>query len=516
MAEIKLLSELKVMPSYDRESFLIDYPHHLAASNKAKKLKKLLINFCFLEAKLAFNELPSLVTDYDLIRELIQKRNPFTPKDEEIIKGIGLIQKSLQQSAHILETDPTQLPGQLLARLETLNNPVIQSLLEGAKACQGYPWLRPLYVHVSTPNDPLVHTIVTGYKTFFLAMSGDGKSILTADGEVGAFKLWDATSKKLLKTLEMQATWMAVRMLLLLNSFHYSELVETITDEDLKECTTIEALAISPDGKWALSGLHTGSIFLPGCSSALASSIQPQGGVVELWNVLAEESVLAIPVVLGGEERITSVALGVNGFQGLIGTSRGRLIACNFRKKLKWERGVDFFDEAQTFEGEAERLSDWATEIPIQLSVHIDSVALSDDGRWAVAASGKVVKVWDLQRNKLHRTIPPNRLPEEEFMVKLLNVTPEGHLILGFKGGRFCEFDLEGDSTQRFFLGTQYLFDAFCPQSVREMPIQLPQDAFSVAISADCRWAVFTDNVEQAEQGVLKVWDLSIARQAIL
>lgn len=180
---------------------------------------------------------------------------------------------------------------------------------------------------------------------------------------------------------------------------------------------------------------------------------------------------------------------------------------------------MDF--SAGAFEGSAEALGEWVTEIPLQLPIDIVyAITLSDDGHWAAIVLLEAVTIWDLQHNKLHWTIPFEKLPGEWESVKTATFTPAGYLILASRAGQFCQLDLGHNGTsapgqntsswrklsQRLLPFTQ---QRVSPGSVHEIPIHLPQGAVPTVISADGCWAVS----EKVEQGALKIWDLKAARQ---
>lgn len=315
-----------------------------------------------------FDDIGDLLTDFTFISEKLRAcshrdlledysrgvRACSSPEHRQIGASLELIQKALQQSAHILENDPTELPGQLLTRMASLNNPIIQPLLEGAHACEEYAWLRPLDLPASSTSDPYIHTIKTGHeiKIGSLAISGDGQRILTADGDRGFYEIWDTTARKLLKTLEICSSTSTLREFLqfTLSQHEYSldpqvisdlgagyspncvrgtpEWAAALSEEDLKDQITIDALAISSEGEWLFSALR-----IPIICNASSPERSQFRYILEMWNIPKERCIFAVPMVLRGG-LITSMALSANGLYALIGTGGGKFLICNCRKNV--------------------------------------------------------------------------------------------------------------------------------------------------------------------------------------
>jgi len=104
-------------------------PYHLVQAGRKNDLRRLLLDFNYLEAKLAATDTNALIADYDYLLE---------------DKDLQLVQSALQLSANVLARDPRQLAGQLTGRLLSNTSPGIQALLKQAAEKKGWPWLRPL------------------------------------------------------------------------------------------------------------------------------------------------------------------------------------------------------------------------------------------------------------------------------------------------------------------------------------------------------------------------------------
>ena len=81
---------------------LLHLPTHLKRSGEEQLLKDLLLDYSWLQAKLAATGVHTLLTDYDLLAD-----------DTQVL----LVRDSIGLAAQILSTDQAQLPSQLWGRL---------------------------------------------------------------------------------------------------------------------------------------------------------------------------------------------------------------------------------------------------------------------------------------------------------------------------------------------------------------------------------------------------------------
>jgi hypothetical protein len=103
--------------------------YHLVEAGREEELQRLLLDFDWLQAKLAATDVNSLIADYD-----------FLPEESDL----RFVQDAIRMSAHVLARDGTQLAGHLLGRLLSFQEYEIQSMLEQAREWMGGLWLRPL------------------------------------------------------------------------------------------------------------------------------------------------------------------------------------------------------------------------------------------------------------------------------------------------------------------------------------------------------------------------------------
>jgi hypothetical protein len=151
-------------------------PVHLAGAGQAEPLRALLLDFDWLQAKLAAVDVSALLADYDLL-----------PDDPPV----RLVRDALRLSAHVLARDRTQLAGQLLGRLSAFDDASVQTLLEGASRWHAAPWLRPLAPTLTPPGGPLLRTL-TGHTDWVsaVAVTPDGRRAISGSRD-RTLIVWD-------------------------------------------------------------------------------------------------------------------------------------------------------------------------------------------------------------------------------------------------------------------------------------------------------------------------------------
>jgi APAF-1 helical domain len=89
--------------------------YHMVQTGRKDDLRRLLLDFNYLQAKLAATDANALIADYD-----------YLPED----KALQLVQSAIRLSAHVLARDARQLAGQLTGRSLSNTSPSIQALLK--------------------------------------------------------------------------------------------------------------------------------------------------------------------------------------------------------------------------------------------------------------------------------------------------------------------------------------------------------------------------------------------------
>ena len=164
------------------------FPRHLAYNHHFEKLRDLLLDFDWLQAKLEATGPQLLIKDYSLIPETGDKAASEN-------KSLHIIERILRLSAQILVKDDKQLAGQLVGQLFSLDDANILSLIESAKRWEGSVWLCPLIYSLSRGGGPLLSSIWTGHGAppTSVALTSDGSRAITVS-EDGTAKVWDLST----------------------------------------------------------------------------------------------------------------------------------------------------------------------------------------------------------------------------------------------------------------------------------------------------------------------------------
>ncbi len=226
--------------------------YHMLKAVRKDDLRQLLLNFNYLEAKLATTDTNALIADYDYL----------AVKEE-----LRLIQSAIRLSAHVLASDARQLAGQLTARLLGNTSPSIQALLKQAAEAKVSPWLRPLKRTLTAPGGPLIRTL-EGHtdEVRAVAVTPDGHRALSGSGD-RTLRLWDLEGGQSLRTLEghsnavvgvaitpdgrraVSASYDGTLRVWNLESGQSLRTLEGHTN-------TVRAVAVTPDGRRGVSASH--------------------------------------------------------------------------------------------------------------------------------------------------------------------------------------------------------------------------------------------------------------------
>ncbi|HYM76872.1 MAG TPA: TIR domain-containing protein [Candidatus Dormibacteraeota bacterium] len=182
--------------------------HHFVTSDRSGELERLLLDFRWLQAKLANTEPDALIEDFDAL-----------PKSTER----ALVQSAIRLSAHVLIQDRNQLAAHLTGRLLGHPSPAISRLVSDAARHTEHAWLRPLAPDLRRADGALVQTLrghTAGVSTVILLP--DEVIAISASFD-STIKLWDWRRGIELKTLAGHAR-------------------------------QVNALAITPDGQFLISG----------------------------------------------------------------------------------------------------------------------------------------------------------------------------------------------------------------------------------------------------------------------
>ena len=168
--------------------FLQNLCHHLAAADRRTALQNLLVDYDWLDRKLASVGITGLLADYSCAQ-------PHRP-------DVAAVHGALQLSSPTLAADPGMLAGQLVGCLLNLPESTIQRLLDRARAAPGAPWLCPQTQALTPPGGPLERVLLghTG-AVFAVAVTPDGSRAVSV-GYDSTLRVWNLTSGRCERTLE--------------------------------------------------------------------------------------------------------------------------------------------------------------------------------------------------------------------------------------------------------------------------------------------------------------------------
>lgn len=121
--------------------------YHLDHSQQRSALRALLGEFAWLRAKLQATDITALIADFETL-----------PTDDPL----RLVQSGLLLASSYLAMDKSQLASQIVGRLPQDSHDDIDALIVQTSAWRGETWLRPLQPTLHTPGGPLVR-VFRGY-----------------------------------------------------------------------------------------------------------------------------------------------------------------------------------------------------------------------------------------------------------------------------------------------------------------------------------------------------------------
>ena len=318
---------LAKMSPEKRRYWLQSLPTHLADAGEAERLNWLLTNFEFLEAKIVALDPQQLIHDYEKCDGT----------------SLRLVQDAIRLSAHILREDKTQLAGQLLGRLLSLDVPTIQALMEQVRCVRVGAWLRPLTASLTPAGGPLLCTLMGHTESITsVGVTADSQRAITASADC-SLKVWDLPNAVELYTLHGHGG-------------------------------PVTAVAVTPDGQRAISA--------------------SQDETLKFWDL--ERGVLLGTLFSG---RVSAVAISPDGRRSLSCSGPDRLFPGHGATMLRAaiERPASGLGSVDS------PLRMWDLEAGIELvtlrghTAPVNVVAITPDGRKAISASeDRTLKVWDL------------------------------------------------------------------------------------------------------------------------
>ena len=153
--------------------------YHMVKAGRKDDLRRLLLDFNYLQPKLFATDPNALIADYDYLA------------DEEELR---LIQSAIRLSGNVLVRDRRQLASQLAGRLLGIDDNDIQALLKQAAEKAPRPSLWPLRANLTPPGGPLIRILEghTGW-VYAVAVTPDGRRAVSASRDQ-TLRLWDLES----------------------------------------------------------------------------------------------------------------------------------------------------------------------------------------------------------------------------------------------------------------------------------------------------------------------------------
>lgn len=347
--------------------------YHLKSAGRDRELKRLLLDYQWLETRLEISGIGEAISDFDFM-------------DDEPI--IHLVQDVLRLSAHILAFDKYQLPGQLHGRLASHEHPEIRTFL--AQVRPDYPWIRPLSSSLLEPGGALVRTL-SGHtqSVSSVAVTPDGKKIISASYDK-TLKVWDMETGIEIIELKGHSDWVLdVCVAPAGNHVISASDDNTLRVWDIETGKTIFtlkghsddvlAVAATPDGRQAISASRDATL--------------------KVWDITNGD---VIETLRGHSDWVTSVCTSPDG-KWAISASKDKTVRVWDLVSLKEIYVLDLHTE-------------W-----------IDTVAAARSGQWAVsAARDHTLGIWHIENAEAVRV-----LSGYGFHMVSISVTPDGHYILG-------------------------------------------------------------------------------------
>jgi WD40 repeat protein len=502
--------------------------YHLRNAGCKDDLRRLLLDFNYLQAKLSATDPNALIADYD-----------YLPED----KDLQLVQSALRLSAHVLTRDPWQLAGQLTGRLFGIDDNDIQTLLKQMAQKARRPSLSPLRGNLTPAGGPLVR-ILEGHsdRVNGVALTPDGRLAVSASGD-DTLRVWDLESGQSLCTLEGHSKKVNGVAITPDGRRAVSAADDcTLRVWDLESgqnlCTLeghsdlVFGVVITADGRRAVSAsfddtlrvwdLESGQSLctLEGHSSpVLGVAITPDGrGVVSasgdrtlrVWDLESGQSLCTLE---GHSRAVLGVAITADGSRAVSASWDNTLRVWNLSGQSlrtlqghsNWVLGV-----AITADGRRAVSASWDNTLRIwdlesgqslrTLQGHssrITGVAITADGRGVVSASwDKTLRVWDFGTGQSLRT-----LEGHNDKVNGIAITPDGRRAVS----------ASGDNTLRVWdLGTGRSLSTLQGHSTSVNGVAItPDGRGAVSASGEVTLKLYErDAVPAPGDNTLRVWDL--------
>ena len=449
--------------------------YHLVEAGSQAELRALLLDYAWLEAKLAATDVNALLADYDALG------------DEQELR---LVQGAVRLSAHVLADHPEELAGQLVGRLLGRTEPGIVALRERLRPVRPGAWIRPMSPSLTAAGGALVR-ILTGHSGPVLALAALPGGRVVSGSADGGLRVWDLATGQTVRTLAGHGGWVnAVAVLpdgrVVSGSDDRSLRVwDLTTGEGVRilegDAGWVSAVAVLPHGRivsgggdgslrvWDLATGETMRILEGHAGSVFAVAALPDGRVVSgsadcslrVWDLATGETVR---ILEGNARWVSAVAVLPDG-RVVFGGRYGRLRVWDLTTgegvrilegDAGWVSGVAVLPDGRVVSGGDDgslRVWDLATGETVRtLEGHADwvsAVAALPDGRVVSGSYDRSLCVWDLATGESVQT-----LEGDKDCVRAVAALPDGRVVSGSDDGSLRVWDLAtGGAVARFTVG---------------------------------------------------------------
>ncbi len=387
--------------------------HHLASAERMDELTELLLDYHWIERKLEVSGLGGLLADY---------------RYSDLGADVDAVQGALLLSAQALAREPSSLPGQLVGRLLTSDEPRIQAMLTLIREADREPWICPLSPALVPSGGPLIR-ILRGHTKAVraVALTPDGRHVVSGSDD-GTIRVWDQLSGLPVRTHEVEDRQQVFAVAVTPDNLQIvsgdakgtvrvwdrsgERPVRTLTDPSEQDRTTVKwevgrpvaawnkrvlAVAVTPDGDLILTGGDDGRI--------------------RVWDRLSPRPVRTLP---GHPEPVRALAVTPDGREIISGGGDGRVRVWDRStgepvRRIVSHRGwvlavAVTHDGRQIISGGDDgiiRVWDRSSPLPVwTLEGHagpVRAVAVSPDDSAIVSAGDRTVRIWDRSTGKLVR-----------------------------------------------------------------------------------------------------------------
>jgi len=305
----------------DGRHALSELTHHQISGSLTDELVRTLTDFEYILSRLRAFDVGSLTEAFFLPESVTASLS------SETTRALELIDEAISLSAYALRKSWTSLPGQLLGRLRE-SGPELTRLLRGARACQAFNWLAPIFPNLTPPGGPLRMTL-RGHEGMVNAIRllPDDRTVVTG-GEDATVRIWDADRGNLLHTLQghrMPVTEIEVTQSGMCVSASIEGTVRVWDPVSGSQLTLLKdaspPIAVTPDGRYAL----TGSVARERKADIYSSDPPPQLWDLKRGLILCDLTVHA--------EKIVSAVISTDGSRGATASAFGLVNVWNFRDR---------------------------------------------------------------------------------------------------------------------------------------------------------------------------------------